>query len=151
MAHAERGQSLLEALVALGVASLVLGAAVAALIATSRGKGLDERRAAAADVAANAVAELRAACEYDAGALAAVGDATWTVLPPSPPPGASAADGAPVTLSTSVVPHQGGALTVGLTFSSAKANGSTTIVLQQYAPAPGAQVPGLLSTPAPGP
>ena len=147
----QRGQSLVEALVALGIFSLVFGAALAALAATSRGKGLDEGRAAAAAIAANAAAELRAACEYDPAAIAAAGTATWTVLPPSPPPGSSPADGAPVTLTTTVAAQRPGALLLGLSFASTRSSGSTTLLLQQYAPAPGAQVFGASATAAPSP
>ncbi len=147
----ERGQSLIEALVALGIFSLVFGAALAALGTVSRGKGLDEGRAAAADVAANAAAELRAACEYDPVALAAVGEAAWSVLPPAPPPGGSPADGAPVTLATTVAAQQDGALVLGLSFASARSSGSTKLVLQQYAPAPGTQVFSVAATQAPSP
>jgi Tfp pilus assembly protein PilV len=145
-----RGQSLLEALLALALVSLVLGAAFAALGVTTRAKAADEDRTTAADAAANVAAELRAATEYDADALAALGNATWTVLPPSPPPGASPADAALITLSTNVQPD-GAGVAVGLSFASAKASGATTLVLQQYAPAPGSQVFRIGATPAPSP
>ncbi len=147
----ERGQSLIEALVALGIFSLVFGAALAALATVSRAKGLDEGRAAAADIVANAATELRAACEYDPGALAAVGGATWRALPPSPPPGSSPADAAPVTLSTTVAGQQSGALLLGLTFASSRSSGSTTLLLTQYAPAPGTQTFSDSASPAPSP
>ncbi len=146
----ERGQTLLEALVAVATVSLVLAAVFAALATAARAKGSDEARAGGTNAAANAAAELRAAVEYDPAALAAVGNATWTVTPPSPPPGAAPSDGAPVTLSTTVTP-QGSNVMVGLTFASTSANGSTTLVLQQYAPAPGDSIFAAGATPAPSP
>jgi type II secretory pathway pseudopilin PulG len=145
-----RGQSLLEALIALALVALLLSAAFAALGVTTRAKGADEGRASAANAAANAAAELRAATEYDVDALAAVGNATWIVLPPSPPPGAAPADAGPITLSTSVRPD-GAGVAVGLSFASAKANGATTLFLQQYAPAPGSDVFRIGATPVPSP
>jgi len=145
-----RGQSLLEALLAIALVALLLGAAFSALGVAMRAKGADEDRATAANAAANAAAELRAATEYDATALAALGNATWSVLPPSPPPGAAPADASPITLSTSVRPD-GAGVAVGLRFASAKTSGATTLVLQQYAPAPGSEVFRAGATPEPSP
>ncbi len=149
-AQRERGQSLLEVLVALGLASLVMSAAFAALVTSARAKASDEDRASAANAAANSVAELRAATEYDPDALAAIGNATWTVLPPLLPPGAGRSDAAPITLSTTTQ-ASGAGLAVGLTFASAHSSGAATLFLQQYAPPPGAQVFRAGATPAPSP
>jgi len=154
-AHGQRGQTLIEALVAFALTSLVLAAGFAAFALTARAKASDDLRGPAADVAANVAAELRAAVEYDPNALANVGNATWTVLPPLPPKGAAPSDGAPVTVSATLASAAGdGAssapLAVALTFSSATARGTTTLVLQQYAPPPGGVV-YLSATPVPVP
>src|SRR5271165_7055981 len=142
-----RGQSLLEVLLAIAMTGLVLGGAFGALAATARSRQSDTARLIAASAAANAATELRAAVEYDGAAVAAVGNATWTVAPPSPPPGAPPADAAAITLSTNVN-VSGPAALVDLTFSSAHANGATKVTLQQYAPAPGAQL--YAAAPSPG-
>ena len=73
------------------------------------------------------------------------------MLPPSPPPGASPADASPVTLATQVAEQQDGALVVGLSFSAHGDGGAATLVLQQYAPVPGAQVYGAAALPPASP
>jgi len=142
---------MLEALVAIALVSIVLCAVFAALATAARGRAADEARANASDAAANAAAELRAAVEYDPNALAAVGAASWTVAPPSPPPGAPLTDAAPITLTTTVA-VAGASTTVGLSFSSADVSGATNLVLQQYAPAPGSEIfaPDTLPSATPG-
>ena len=135
-----RGQALLETLVTLGVAGLTLGAVVALELATTRGLHASEERPIELAALANTENELQAAVEYDPGALAAVGAASWSIVPPSPPPGAPAPDAGPLALS-SITTTDGALVTVRLNVSSgASPASSDTFYLQQRAPAPGSLV-----------
>ena len=135
-----RGQALLETLVTLGVAGLTLGAVVALELATARGLHASEERPIELAAIANAANELQAAVEYDPGALAAVGGTSWSVVPPSPPPGAPPPDALPLALS-GVTTSAGALVTVELNVSSgASPAASDTFYLQQRAPAPGSIV-----------
>ncbi len=135
-----RGQALLETLVTIGVAGLTLGAVVALELATTRGVHASEERPIQLAAIANTANELQAAVEYDPSALAAVGSASWSVVPPAPPPGAPAPDALPLALSGSAT-SDGTLVTVRLNVSSgASPATSDTFYLEQRAPAPGSIV-----------
>jgi hypothetical protein len=135
-----RGQALLETLVTIGIAGLTLGAVVALELATTRGLHASEERPIELAAIANTANELQAAVEYDANALAAVGAASWSALPPSPPPGAPAPDALPLALSGTTA-GDGTLVTVRLNVSSGTSPAaSDTFYVQQRAPAPGSLV-----------
>ncbi len=144
----DRGQSLIETLLAIGVFLLALGAATAALTFGATHERPAEARLIALDVIGDAATELFAATAYDPIALQRVHSATWTVTPPAPPSPAPSADGASLELSASVAPA-GQAQLVQLHATGLATSADAAFALRFVAPPPGAILDA--SSPPPSP
>lgn len=132
--NGERGQTLIESLVCLGIIALLAGAVSAATIVGAHRFGADPRVAA---LQAAADRELRAAMDvakYDDARL--VANAVATALPL---PGASPL---PATLALQVTPLSGGALTIVVDARTLDGtlDASATATLVGRAPLPGTSI-----------
>ncbi len=143
----ERGFTLIEALVAAGILTVVLLCALGAVTAAVRAANGAAPRSALAEAAQNVLADLRAATAYDPAeltALAAAGPRQFSFDEPQ-------ADGSSVrrNVTAAVVPNASEAgYTATVTVSDASGNSvSMHSTLVEEAPAPGSVLP--LSTPPP--
>lgn len=142
----ERGFTLIEALVATGVLTVVLLCALGAVAGAVRATNSAAPRAALAEIAQNVLADLRAATAYDPdelASLAATGTRRFTLDEP-PTDGASAQR----NVTASVAPNPAGGYSATVTVEDAAGNTVTMhSTLVQEAPVPGSVLP--LSTPLP--
>jgi hypothetical protein len=146
-----RGQSLLEATVAVAVVLIALGFAEAAFLATAKGGRPEEVRLIAYSALTDAVTELVAATAYDPSALAAVQAANWSVTPPTPPTPAPTGAAGPIALSSQVAPY-GESQVVQIHAVTGPATVDATLSLRFAAPPPGAIVDAIPSpSPSPSP
>ena len=144
-----RGQTLLEAVVALAVVLIALGLVNAAFRATTQAERPEQVRLVAYSALTDAATELVAATAYDPTALARLRAATWSVTPPSPPTPAPPGAAGPIALSSQISPY-GLSRIVQLHAVTGPATVDATLSLRFAAPPPGAIVDSL-PTSAPGP
>ena len=138
-----RGQSLLETTVAVGVLLVALGAVTAAVRASSNGAQPAAARLVASSELSNAATELVAATAYDPAALNYLRAAAWSVRPPTPPSPAPPGTAGPVQLTSTVNPSGDGRV-VRVTAQSGPAQADVTLSLRFAAPPPGAILQGTL-------
>ncbi len=146
----ERGFTLIEALVATGVLTVVLACTMGAVAVAVRAAHSAAPRSALAEIAQNVLADLRAATAYDPdelAALAATGVRRFTLEEPQAD-GSTAQDG----VTEAVVPNASGAgYTASVTVDDAAGNAVTLhSTLVQEAPVPGSVVPLSTSPPVGG-
>ena len=143
----ERGFTLIEALVAGGILTVVLACVLGAVTAAVRASNSAVPRAALAETAQNVLADLRASTAYDPeelAALAAAGTRRLTAVDPQ-------ADGSSAQhdITAAVAPNASGTGYIA-TVTVEDAGGNIVTMhstLVQEAPAPGSVIP--LSTPPP--
>jgi len=139
LAKNQTGQSLLEALIVVGVVLVATTIATLGFHVLATNERPNESSLIALDAAENAATELLAATAYDPNALAAVTSAQWQITPPSPVPGAPAGDAAPIVLSLSATPSSATARSdaVVIRYSAGALQGNLPFTLRALTVPPG--------------
>jgi prepilin-type N-terminal cleavage/methylation domain-containing protein len=135
--RAQRGFTLLEALIAIAVTSVAVLGVAGAVLGMLRSLALETDKTALADDALNVLADLRAATAYDGAFLAKLAgrsaSQTLTLAGPSGPRS--------ITVTTTVSPKGDGVYVASVTAANAGGVAVTEqAVLTQEAPAPGSVV-----------
>lgn len=144
--HADDGFTLIEALVAVGIAAIVIGATLAATMMSLRVAGSLAPRAAAMATAQNVLADLRAATAYDAAYLSRVAALGPRSFSPSEPDTGGGPQVRYITVTVRPISESPGyraSVTVGLGEELLDAVTLQSTLVQE-APAPGSTV--MLST-----
>ena len=144
LVRTEAGQSLLEALIVVGVVLVATTIVTLGFHLFATNERPNEASLIALDAAEDAATELMAATAYDPNALAAVTTSQWQVLPASPVPGAPAADSLPIVLSLTVT-SSGGTQSdaVVLHYSAGALQGNVPFTLRALTVPPGSVIDGL--------
>jgi uncharacterized protein YggE len=142
----QRGQSLLETLIVVGIVLTATTIATLAFHFIATNERPNEARLIALDAAQNAATELLAATAYDPTALAAVTSAQWQAVAPTPVPGAPAADAAPIALSVAVT-SSGQAQSIVIHYSAGALQGDFPFTLRSLTVPPGSVIDAPASPP----
>jgi type II secretory pathway pseudopilin PulG len=135
-AACQRGQSLLEALIVVGVVVIATTIATLGFHLLGTNERPNEAALIALDAAENAATELLAATAYDPSALAAVTNAQWQVSAPTAPAGAPSSESSPIALSLTTSPN-GASQSIVIQYSVGSLKGNLPFTLRSLTVPPG--------------